>query len=135
MASKDETPWKPNPGSSPPCAVSDAGVGDHRFYLGRMGHRHTELVRQRVQTELVEALTPVCVDKFNRASDAPARLLELRRSLRGGIASASYAITIWQSSARSPRFPTYETRARRYMCGPALQALNPSWRFPGSELE
>ena len=56
-------------------------VGNHRVHLGRLGHRQqaTELVRQRVQTELVEALTPVCVDKFNRASDAPARLLELKK--------------------------------------------------------
>jgi hypothetical protein len=35
------------------------------------------LAQQRVQTELVEALTPVCVDKFNRAP--PARLLELKK--------------------------------------------------------
>jgi hypothetical protein len=32
-----------------------------------------------VQTELAEALTPVCVDKFNRAVDAPARLLQRKK--------------------------------------------------------
>jgi alpha/beta superfamily hydrolase len=38
-----------------------------------------ELTRQQVQVALVEALTPVCVDKFNRATDAPARLMELKK--------------------------------------------------------
>jgi hypothetical protein len=65
------------------------------------GSNATELVRQRVQTELVEALTPVCVDKFNRALDAPARLLKLKKVASWWVASASYAITIGQSSARS----------------------------------
>jgi hypothetical protein len=61
MASKDETPWKPNPRSSPPRAVSGAaalaiiGVTWSGWVTGS---KATELVRQRVP-ELVEALTPV----------------------------------------------------------------------------
>jgi hypothetical protein len=48
-------------------------VDDHRVHLGRAQSpaATTELVRQRVQTDLVEALRPVCVDKFNRASGCP----------------------------------------------------------------
>lgn len=38
-----------------------------------------ELARQKVQAALVEALTPICVDKFNRASDAQTRLAELKK--------------------------------------------------------
>ena len=38
-----------------------------------------ELARQQVQTALVESLTPICVDKFNRAADAQARLVELKK--------------------------------------------------------
>jgi hypothetical protein len=82
MAPKDETPWQPNPRSSPPCAVSSAAaLAIIGFTWGGWvtGSNATELVRQRVQTELVEALTPVCVDKFNRALDAPAWLLELKK--------------------------------------------------------
>jgi alpha/beta superfamily hydrolase len=43
------------------------------------GSKATELARQQVQTALVEVLTPICVDKFNRASDAQARLVELKK--------------------------------------------------------
>jgi hypothetical protein len=43
------------------------------------GSKANELARQQVQTALVEALTPLCVDKFNRASDAQARLAELKK--------------------------------------------------------
>ena len=80
MASKAETPWKPNPQSSPPRAVSGAAtLAIIGFTWGGWvtGSKAPELVRQRVQTELVEALTPVCVDKFNRAP--PAWLLELKK--------------------------------------------------------
>src|SRR6185295_3198221 len=80
MASKVETPWKPNSQSSPPCAVSGAAaLAIIGFTWGGWvtGSKATELVQQRVQTELVEALAPVCVDKFNRAP--PARLLELKK--------------------------------------------------------
>ena len=41
------------------------------------GGKADVLARQQIQTALVEALTPICVDKFNRASDAQARLVEL----------------------------------------------------------
>jgi hypothetical protein len=37
------------------------------------------LARQQVQAALVEVLTPICVDKFNRASDAQARLVEFKK--------------------------------------------------------
>ena len=37
------------------------------------------LARQQVQAALVEVLTPICVDKLNRATDAPARLVELKK--------------------------------------------------------
>jgi hypothetical protein len=43
------------------------------------GSKADELARQKVQAALVEALTPICVDKFNRASDAQARLVELKK--------------------------------------------------------
>ena len=36
------------------------------------------LARQQVQAALVEVLTPMCVDKFNRATDVQARLVELK---------------------------------------------------------
>jgi hypothetical protein len=38
-----------------------------------------ELARQKVQAALVEALTPICVDKFSKATDAQARLVELKK--------------------------------------------------------
>ena len=37
------------------------------------------LARQQVQAALVEVLTPMCVDKFNRATDVQARLVELKK--------------------------------------------------------
>lgn len=37
------------------------------------------LARQQAQAAIVEVLTPMCVDRFNRASDAPARLTELKK--------------------------------------------------------
>jgi hypothetical protein len=43
------------------------------------GGKADVLARQQVQAALVEALTPICVDKFNRASDAQARLVELKK--------------------------------------------------------
>jgi hypothetical protein len=43
------------------------------------GGKADVLARQQVQTALVEALTPICVDKFNRATDAPAKLAELKK--------------------------------------------------------
>ena len=43
------------------------------------GGKADELARQKVQAALVEALTPICVDKFNRATDAQARLMELKK--------------------------------------------------------
>ena len=95
-------------------------VGDHRFTWGGWvtGSNATELVRQRVQTELVEALTPVCVDKFNRALDAPARLLELKK------------VASWWDRERFVRYndwakfgKEFEQPGRRYMCGPAFYKL------------
>jgi hypothetical protein len=38
-----------------------------------------ELARQKVQAALVEALTPICVDKFSKASGAQSRLVELKK--------------------------------------------------------
>jgi alpha/beta superfamily hydrolase len=43
------------------------------------GGKADVLARQQVQIALVEALTPICVDKFNRATDAPAKLAELKK--------------------------------------------------------
>ena len=37
------------------------------------------LARLQVQAALVEVLTPICIDKFNKAMDAPARLVELKK--------------------------------------------------------
>ena len=37
------------------------------------------MARQQVQAALVEVLTPICVDKFSRAVDAQARLVELKK--------------------------------------------------------
>jgi hypothetical protein len=38
-----------------------------------------ELARRQVQAALVEVLTPICVDKFNRAENAQSRLAELKK--------------------------------------------------------
>jgi alpha/beta superfamily hydrolase len=43
------------------------------------GSSANELARQQVQTALVEVLTPMCVDRFNRAENAPARLVALKK--------------------------------------------------------
>ena len=43
------------------------------------GSKADVLARQQVQAALVEVLTPICVDKFSRAMDAQARLVELKR--------------------------------------------------------
>jgi hypothetical protein len=37
------------------------------------------MARQQVQAALVEVLTPMCVEKFNRAADAQTRLVELKK--------------------------------------------------------
>src|ERR1700693_1367110 len=59
-------------------AVARAITG---FYWGGWvtGSKADELARQKVQAALVEALTPICVDKFNRATDASSRLVELKK--------------------------------------------------------
>jgi hypothetical protein len=59
-------------------AIALAIVG---FYWGGWvtSSKADELARQKVQAALVEALTPICVDKFNRATDASARLVELKK--------------------------------------------------------
>ena len=43
------------------------------------GGKADVLARQQVQAALVEVLTPICVDKFNKATDAQARLVELKK--------------------------------------------------------
>ena len=43
------------------------------------GSKAEVLARQQVQAALVEVLTPICVDKFNRATDSQARLVELKK--------------------------------------------------------
>jgi len=43
------------------------------------GSKADVLARQQVQAALVEVLTPMCVDKFNRATDAQVRLAELKK--------------------------------------------------------
>ncbi len=43
------------------------------------GGKADVLARKQVQAALVEALTPICVDKFNRATDAQTRLGELKK--------------------------------------------------------
>ena len=43
------------------------------------GSKADVLARQQVQAALVEVLTPICVDKFGRATDAQARLVELKK--------------------------------------------------------
>lgn len=43
------------------------------------GGKAEVLARQQVQAALVEVLTPMCVDKFNRAENAQARLVEFRK--------------------------------------------------------
>ena len=44
------------------------------------GGKADVFARLQVQATLVEVLTPICVDKFNKAMDAPARLVELKKS-------------------------------------------------------
>src|SRR5687768_2464380 len=43
------------------------------------GGKADVLARQKVQAALVEVLTPMCVDKFNKATDAQTRLVELKK--------------------------------------------------------
>jgi hypothetical protein len=43
------------------------------------GSKADALVRQQVQAALIEVLTPICVDKFNRAENAQARLAEFKK--------------------------------------------------------
>ena len=43
------------------------------------GGKADVLARQQVQAALVEVLTPICIDKFNKATDATARLVELKK--------------------------------------------------------
>lgn len=43
------------------------------------GSKADALVRQQVQAALIEVLTPICVDKFNRAENAQARLVEFKK--------------------------------------------------------
>jgi alpha/beta superfamily hydrolase len=43
------------------------------------GGKADVLARLQVQAALVEVLTPICIDKFNKAMDAPARLVELKK--------------------------------------------------------
>ena len=43
------------------------------------GGKADVLARQQVQAALVEVLTPICVDKFNRAENAQARMVELKK--------------------------------------------------------
>ena len=44
------------------------------------GGKADVLARLQVQAALVEVLAPLCIDKFNKAMDAPARLVELKKS-------------------------------------------------------
>jgi alpha/beta superfamily hydrolase len=43
------------------------------------GSKADALARQQVQAALIEVLTPICVDKFNRAENAQARLAEFKK--------------------------------------------------------
>lgn len=43
------------------------------------GSKADALARQQVQAALIEVLTPICVDKFNRAENAQARLVEFKK--------------------------------------------------------
>ena len=46
---------------------------------GWVGSKADVLARQQVQAALIEVLTPICVDKFNRAENAQARLVEFKK--------------------------------------------------------
>lgn len=43
------------------------------------GGKADVLARQQLEAALVEVLTPICVDKFNRAKNARARLVEIKK--------------------------------------------------------
>jgi hypothetical protein len=43
------------------------------------GGKADVLARLQVQAALVEVLTPICIDKFNKATDAQAKLVELKK--------------------------------------------------------
>jgi alpha/beta superfamily hydrolase len=43
------------------------------------GSKADALARQQVQAALIEVLTPICVDKFYRAENAQARLVEFKK--------------------------------------------------------
>ena len=83
-----------------------------------------------MQTELVEALTPVCVDKFNRALDAPARLLELKKVASWWDRERFVRYNDWAKFGKESNSRVGDTCAVQL-----FQTLIPSWRFPGSELE
>ena len=133
MASKVETPWKPNPRSSPPLRSQRCRwLAIIAFTWGGWvtGSNATELVRQRVQTELVDALTPVCVDKFNRALDAPARLLQLKKVVSWWDRERFVRDNDWAKFGKESNSRVSDTCAVQL-----YKLLIPSWRFPGFELE
>src|SRR5947209_6060223 len=44
-----------------------------------LGSTSKEMVQKGVHAAVVEALAPICVDKFQRATEAPANLVELKK--------------------------------------------------------
>ena len=59
-------------------AVATLVVG---FYWGGWvtGGAAKEMAQKSASTAVVTALAPICVDKFQRATDAPANLVELKK--------------------------------------------------------
>jgi hypothetical protein len=67
-------------------AIALALIG---FSLGGWvtGGTAESLARSRVESAVVAALSPFCVDTFRRAADAPANLAEMQRMSSGSYAS------------------------------------------------
>jgi hypothetical protein len=57
-------------------AISVIGFSQFGWTLGSTAER---MARERAQSAVVEALTPICVEKFQRQADAPAKLAEFSK--------------------------------------------------------
>ena len=57
-------------------AISAIGFSQLGWTLGSTAER---IANERAQSAVVEALAPICVEKFQRQADAPAKLAEFRK--------------------------------------------------------
>ena len=45
-----------------------------------LGDTAEQMAKERAEAAVVDALTPICVEKFHAQADAPARLIEFRKA-------------------------------------------------------